>query len=188
MSGSGTNLQALIDAADESYQIAVVISDKLGVRAIERATKAGIPTDVVEWPGDRDIFTRDVCDAAAHHDVEALVFAGFMRILGTEALIRYPGRILNIHPSLLPAFPGRTPVTDTLAHGVRVTGVTVHFVDEKVDHGPIISQEAVPVDPGDTEFSLHQRIQAVEHRLYPEAVKALADGRLTIDGRAVVWS
>ena len=188
VSGSGTNLQALIDAAGDAYTIAVVISDRHGVRALERAAKADIPVDVVEWPGDRTLFTRDVCDAADHHGAAALVLAGFMRILGPEALVRFPGRIVNIHPSLLPAFPGRTPVADTLEHGVRVTGVTVHFIDERVDHGPIISQEAVSVEPDDTEFSLHQRLHAVEHRLYPEALTALAEGRLRIEGRKVVWS
>jgi len=188
VSGSGTNLQALIDRSGQDYTIGLVISDRPAVRAIERAAHAFIPWEIVEWPGDRGGFTRDVCDAADRAEVEALVLAGFMRILGAEALERFPSRVLNIHPSLLPAFPGRTPVADTLDHGVRVAGVTVHFVDERVDHGPIISQEAVGVDPDDTAFSLHQRLHEVEHRLYPEAVTALARGRLRIDGRKVIWS
>jgi phosphoribosylglycinamide formyltransferase-1 len=190
VSGSGTNLQALIDQSggDAGYSIAVVISDRPAVRALDRARNADIATDVVEWSGDRRSFTHDVCAAAAAHDAEALVLAGFMRILGPEALKRFPERVLNIHPSLLPAFPGKTPVTDTLDHGVRVTGVTVHFVDERIDHGPIISQEAVRVEPDDTEFTLHQRLHEVEHRLYPAAVTALARGRLAVDGRRVVWS
>lgn len=190
VSGSGTNLQALIDHAGDTagYSIVVVISDRPGVRALDRARSAGIPVDVIEWTGDRRAHTHAVCDAAASRDAEALVLAGFMRILGPEALRRFPDRVVNIHPSLLPAFPGRTPVTDTLDHGVRVSGVTVHFVDERVDHGPIISQEAVPVEPDDTEFTLHQRLHEVEHRLYPEAVSALATGRLRIDGRRVIWS
>jgi phosphoribosylglycinamide formyltransferase-1 len=190
VSGSGTNLQALIDhsGGDAGYSIAVVISDRPAVRALDRARNADIATDVVEWSGDRRSFTHDVCAAAAAHDAEALVLAGFMRILGPEALKRFPERVLNIHPSLLPAFSGKTPVTDTLDHGVRVTGVTVHFVDERIDHGPIISQEAVRVEPDDTEFTLHQRLHEVEHRLYPAAVTALARGRLAVDGRRVVWS
>lgn len=190
VSGSGTNLQALIDHAgtDAGYVIVSVISDRPGVRALERARAAGIPTVVVEWHGDRRSFTRDLCDAAGEAGAEALVLAGFMRILGAEALTRFPDRILNIHPSLLPAFPGSTPVADTLEHGVRVAGVTVHFVDERVDHGPIVSQEAIAVEPDDTEFTLHQRLHEVEHRLYPEAVAALAQGRLKVQGRRVVWS
>ncbi len=190
VSGSGTNLQALIDHAggESGYELCVVISDRPGARALDRARTAGIPTRVIEWSGDRRGHTHDLCDAAARVGAEALVLAGFMRILGPEALRRFPGRILNIHPSLLPAFPGRTPVADTLEHGVRVTGVTVHFVDERVDHGPIVSQEAVAVEPGDTEFTLHQRIHEVEHRLYPAAVAAMAQGRLRVEGRTVVWS
>ena len=189
VSGSGTNLQALIDhaGAGAGYDIAVVISDRPGVRALDRATQAGIESTVVEWGGDRRAFTTRVCAVAVDAGAEALVLAGFMRILGPEAISRFPDRVLNIHPSLLPAFPGRTPVADTLEHGVRVTGVTVHFVDERVDHGPIIAQESVAVEPDDSEFSLHQRLHAVEHRLYPEAVSALAQGRLKVEGRRVVW-
>ncbi|HVR32774.1 MAG TPA: phosphoribosylglycinamide formyltransferase [Acidimicrobiia bacterium] len=190
VSGSGTNLQALIDGADDraGYEISVVISDRPGVRALDRARDVGIPTAVVAWTGDRRTFTHAVCEAAVGADAAALVLAGFMRILGAEALRRFPDRILNIHPSLLPAFPGSTPVADTLAHGVRVTGVTVHLIDERVDHGPIVSQEAIAIDAADTEFTLHQRLHEVEHRLYPEAVSALARGRLKVEGRRVVWS
>ena len=190
VSGSGTNLQALIDHSgeDSGYVIVSVISDRPGVRALERARTAGIGATVVEWTGDRRTFTREVCDAATDAGAEALVLAGFMRILGAEALTRFPDRILNIHPSLLPAFPGSTPVADTLEHGVRVAGVTVHFVDERVDHGPIVSQEAIVVEPDDTEFTLHQRLHEIEHRLYPEAVSALGQGRLKVQGRRVVWS
>lgn len=188
VSGSGTNLQALLDRAGDDYDISVVISDRPGVRALDRARAAGVRAVVVEWTGERSGFTRQVCDAAVEHGAEALVLAGFMRILGAEALTRFPDRILNIHPSLLPAFPGSTPVADTLEHGVRVAGVTVHFVDERVDHGPIISQEAIAVQPDDTEFTLHQRLHAVEHRLYPAAVAALSQGRLAVHGRRVEWT
>lgn len=190
VSGSGTNLQALIDHAGEAsgYSIAIVVSDRHGVRALDRARSAGMPTVVVEWSGDRREFTTGVCDAAAEAGADALVLAGFMRILGPEALTRFPNRILNIHPSLLPAFPGKTPVADTLAHGVRVTGVTVHFIDERVDHGPIVSQESVMVEADDTEFTLHQRLHDLEHRLYPAAVSAMAQGRLRVEGRKVIWS
>ena len=110
-----------------------------------------------------------------------------MRILSREFVDRFPRRILNIHPSLLPSFPGAHAVELALEHGVKVTGVTVHFVDEKVDHGPIVAQRAVEVLPGDTIETLHARIQVEEHALYPEVVRALVDGRLTVDGAQVVW-
>jgi phosphoribosylglycinamide formyltransferase 1 len=189
VSGSGTNLQALIDRAgvESGFEIAVVISDRPGVRALERARASGIPQVVIGWNGDRSAFTHELCEAAEAAGAEALVLAGFMRILGAEALRRFPDRILNIHPSLLPAFPGSTPVADTLDHGVRITGVTVHFIDERIDHGPIVSQEAIEIEPDDTEFSLHQRLHELEHRMYPAAVSALAQRRLKVEGRKVVW-
>ena len=120
--------------------------------------------------------------------VEALVLAGFMRILGPEAMKRFPNRILNVHPSLLPAFPGVDAVGQALRAGVQVTGVTVHFVDERVDHGPIIAQEAVAVHAGDDEAVLHARIQATEHDLYPRVVKALVEGKVLVDNGKVIWS
>lgn len=118
---------------------------------------------------------------------QALVLAGFMRILGHEAVTRFPNRILNIHPSLLPAFPGVDAVEQALAAGVPVTGVTVHFVDERVDHGPTIAQTEVPVLPGDDHVSLHRRIQVAEHDLYPRVVRALVEGRLFVDNGKVIW-
>jgi len=116
-----------------------------------------------------------------------VVLAGFMRILTSSFIDRFPQRILNIHPSLLPAFPGAHAVENALEHGVRVTGVTVHFVDEKVDHGPIVAQVPVAVEEDDTVESLHARIQAEEHRIYPEVVQALVTGRLSVEGRRVRW-
>ncbi|MBT8197209.1 MAG: phosphoribosylglycinamide formyltransferase, partial [Acidimicrobiia bacterium] len=148
-SGSGSNLQALIDASktdtDFGAEIVVVISDQPGSRALLRATDAGIPTDVIEFDehGSRDAFTKALCDVAEDRGAEALVLAGFMRILAPAAVERFPDRILNIHPSLLPSFPGVDAIGQALAHGAKVTGVTVHFVDEEVDHGPIVAQEPV---------------------------------------------
>ncbi len=136
---------------------------------------------------DREAFTIAVCDTAEQHGAQALVLAGFMRVLAPVAMRRFPHRILNIHPSLLPSFPGSHAVEEALAHGVKVTGVTVHFVDEQVDHGPIIAQQAVAVLEGDTSDTLHSRIQVEEHRLYPEVVAAFARHRLRVDGRSVVW-
>lgn len=194
ISGSGTNLQALIDAAatDPGFgaEIVLVLSDRPRVKGLKRAEAAGIPTSVVAWRdhGDRDSFTAAVCDAVDASGAEVMVLAGFMRILGPGAVQRFPHRMINVHPALLPAFPGAHAVPQALAHGVKLTGVTVHFVDEEVDHGPIILQEAVPVEQGDTEDALHARIQKVEHRVLPQVVKALAGGKLAVRGREVIWS
>lgn len=189
-SGSGTNLQALIDAADPHVEISLLISDRPDVGALARARAAGIPSQLIRYGqfADRDAFSRAVVDAAEESEAESLVLAGFMRILAPVAIRRYRDRILNIHPSLLPAFPGAHAVAQALAYGVKVTGVTVHFVDEEVDHGPIIAQRPVPVLPGDTEETLHERIQIEEHKIYPEVVSAFAAGRVEVGGREVVWS
>jgi phosphoribosylglycinamide formyltransferase-1 len=192
VSGGGTNLQALIDAsADPEYgaEIVVVISDRPGIRGLERAERGGIPTAVVGWSdyADRESFSAAVCDAADAHGAAALILAGFMRILAPAAIKRFPHRIINTHPALLPAFPGAHAIPEALAHGVRLSGVTIHFVDEEVDHGPIILQEAVPVGPEDTEASLRARVQAVEHRVYPGVVDAFARGLISVDGRSVTW-
>ncbi len=193
ISGSGSNLQALIDAIDADPDfgaaIAVVISDRAGVKGLARADAAGIPTEIIRWSdhSDRSAFTNAVCDVADRYQAEAMILAGFMRILSADAIERFPHRILNIHPAILPAFPGAHAVEQALEHAVKVTGVTVHFVDEHVDHGPIVSQEAVNVFPDDDASSLHARLQEVEHRLYPAAVRALAHGRLYIDDRKVRW-
>jgi len=183
VSGSGSNLQAIIDAAEQpgyAAEIVVVISDRPDVKALDRALTAGIATEVVAWSDfdSREAFSAAICDVADHHRAEALVLAGFMRVLAMIAIERFPHRIINIHPSLLPSFPGAHAVRDALAHGVTVSGVTVHYVDEEVDHGPIIYQEAVAVLPDDDEATLHTRIQEVEHRIYPGVVDALGSGAL----------
>lgn len=157
------------------------------MRALQRAEEAGIPARVTGWSGDRDAFTAAICDTVAASGAEVIVLAGFMRILGPEAIARFPDRIINIHPSLLPAFPGAHAVENALDYGVKVTGVTVHFVDEKVDHGPIIAQVPVEVRPGDDRAGLHARLQVEEHRLYPEVVAGLARGEITVQDRRVEW-
>lgn len=164
-----------------------VVSDRPGVPALTKAESAGVETTVVPWEGDRNAFTAAVCRAVEHAGAAAVVLAGFMRILGPEAIRRFPNRILNIHPSLLPSFPGADAVAQALDYGAKVTGATVHFVDEKVDHGPIIAQVPVEVAANDDEESLHRRIQMEEHRLYPEVVTALARGEITVQGRRVDW-
>lgn len=189
VSGSGTNLQALIDTPDLGGDISVVVSDRPESAALGRAASAGIQTSVVPWSdyASRAEFSRAILEVVEERTVEAVVLAGFMRVLSGELVDRFRNRILNIHPSLLPAFPGANAVEQALEHGVKVTGVTVHFVDEEVDHGPIIAQRAVPVLPGDDRASLHARIQVEEHDLYPRVVGALARGAIRVEGRRVIW-
>jgi phosphoribosylglycinamide formyltransferase-1 len=188
VSGSGTNLQAILDAADRNvYEVALVISNKADAPALERAHKAGVHAEVVD-PGaysDRVTFDLAVADRLDDAGVELVCLAGYMRILSPEFVKRFPDRILNIHPALLPAFPGGHAVHDALEWGARVTGTTVHLVDEEVDHGPIVLQEAVAIEDDDTEATLHERIKEVEHRLYPEAVRLFAQGRIEVSGRRV---
>ena len=179
ISGSGTNLQALLDNPDPAVEPAVVISDQPEAGGLIRARGAGIPAEVVPWTPDRDSATAALCEVLDRYRVEVVVLAGFMRILGSEAIRRFPDRIVNIHPSLLPSFPGGRAVAAALDHGVKVTGVTIHFVDEQVDHGPIVAQVPVEVLPGDTVESLHRRIQRAEHLLYPGVVAALCRGTLS---------
>jgi len=190
-SGNGTNLQALIDTlhvpVEVPVEIVVVVSDRRTAYALQRARRAGIPTEIVRV---QDYPTREAFDSAMSEVVEAyrvelLVLAGFMRIFQPAFVRKYAGRIVNIHPALLPSFPGMHGIRDALEYGVKVTGVTVHFVDEGMDTGPIIAQVPVFVEPDDTEESLAARIHAVEHRLYPEVVLAIAEGRVQIEGRRV---
>lgn len=191
ISGSGSNLQSLVDAQEalESYEIVVVISDRPDVQGLDRAHDADIASEVVDWNlfESRVSFSDAICDVAERHGARGLVLAGFMRILSSNAINRFTDAIINVHPSLLPAFPGAHAVENALAYGVATTGITVHFVDEQVDHGPIISQESVMVRPDDDAASLHSRIQQVEHHLLPLAVAAFAQGNLTVDGRHVRW-
>lgn len=164
-----------------------MVTDRPGVRALERAANAGVSAEVVDWSDhpDREAFTDAVAGAIARMEPDYIVLAGFMRILAASAVEQFSNRIINVHPSLLPAFKGAHAVRDALEYGVKVTGVTVHFVDEELDHGPIIRQEAVEVLPGDDEATLHGRIQQVEHRLLPEVVQSLALGQLVVVGRNV---
>ena len=188
VSGHGSNLQALLDAAAErgsGMTVVLVGADRPGAFGLERARRGGVDTAVVR-PADHpdrpsfDLALRDLV-AAARPDVVCL--AGFMRILGPAFVGAFPDRILNTHPSLLPAFRGAHAVRDALAYGVKVTGCTVHLVDEQVDHGPVLFQAAVPVEPGDDEDRLHGRIKQEEHRLLPLAVRLVAEGRVRVEGR-----
>jgi phosphoribosylglycinamide formyltransferase 1 len=194
VSGSGTNLQALLDAeasgALAPATIACVISNRPGAPALARAEAAGKPAIVVDHKVflDREGFEHDLIVQLDAHGVELVVLAGFMRVLTAHFTDRYPLRIVNTHPSLLPAFPGADAPRQAIAHGVKLSGVSVHFVDASLDGGPIIAQVAVPVLPDDDATSLHARIQQEEHILLPRVVRRLAAGLVSCQGRVVVES
>ena len=183
----GTNLQALLDDPIVGSNVALVVSDRPQAPALERARRAGIQSVVVEPSGfaNRDPYDAALVALLEDESIDVVVLAGFMRLLGPTFVDAFAGRILNVHPSLLPAFPGGTSVADALAWGVKVTGVTVHVVDEEVDHGPIVAQESLPVHPDDDREALESRVHEVEHRLLPRAVQALTEGRVKVDGRVV---
>jgi phosphoribosylglycinamide formyltransferase-1 len=190
-SGSGTNLQAIIDAIEArrlDAAIRIVISNAPGARAVDRARQHGLDTAIVnhrDWPT-REAFDAHLVDILRERAVELVILAGFDRLLSSVFVRAFPLRILNIHPALLPAFPGLHAQRQAVEYGVRVAGATVHFVDEKTDHGPIIIQAAVPAYSHDTEHTLQERILAQEHRIYPEAIQLFAQGRLRIEGRRVI--
>jgi phosphoribosylglycinamide formyltransferase-1 len=187
VSGGGTNLQALLDDPGIAPSIALVVSDRAGVRALERATArdvASVVVDPADHP-DRAGWEHALLATLREHEVDAIVSAGWMRLLGRTVLGAFPDRVLNVHPALLPSFPGMHGVRDALAYRVKVTGVTVHLVDEGTDTGPIVLQEALEIRDDDDWDSLEPRIHAVEHRLLPRAVRALLEGRLVVEGRLV---
>ncbi len=190
VSGSGTNLQALLDAEASgalAAQVRVVISNKPGVAALERAAKQAVPSVVISHRdhATREGFDRALEEALRAHDVELVVLAGFMRLLTPVFLDAFPMRVINVHPSLLPAFPGVDAQAQALAYGAKVTGCTVHFVDAGVDTGPIIAQTPVPVLDDDTVDTLRARILREEHRALVAAVNAVAQGRARVEGRRV---
>jgi phosphoribosylglycinamide formyltransferase-1 len=186
-SGAGTNLQALLDDPVVGPRIALVVSDRPDAYALRRAAERGVDSLVLDPGAFGSRAAHDEAILAALRDaaIDVVVLAGYMRIVGREIVEAFRDRIVNVHPALLPAFPGATAVADALAHGVRVTGVTVHLVDEEVDHGPILVQEAVPILDGDTIASLAERIHEVEHRVLPMAVAALLEDRVTVAGRRI---
>jgi len=191
-SGSGSNCEAIMDACARGAvpaQVVLVLSDIADAFILERARRRSIPAAFI---GQSRFKTKLEPELEAHlvallceARVELVALAGYMRVLKQPLLEAFAGRIVNIHPSLLPAFPGLKSWEQALHYGAKVAGVTVHFVNEGVDTGPIILQEAVPILPGDTAESLHQRIHAVEHKLYPEAIRLIAENRLRIVGRRV---
>jgi phosphoribosylglycinamide formyltransferase-1 len=190
VSGRGSNLQAILDAIDAGRcpaRVAVVVSDRKDAPALERARRAGIRAvhlDPRAYP-DRTVFDDAIASVLDEHEVELVCLAGYMRVLSAEFVCRYRTRILNVHPALLPAFPGLHAQRRAIEHGVKVAGATVHFVDEGVDTGPIVLQAPVPVLETDTEESLAARVLVEEHRLYSEAIRLYAEGRLELRGRRV---
>jgi len=186
-SGSGTNLQALLDDDEVGPCVVLVMSDRPDASALARARDRGVETvvfDPASYPS-RQAHDDAIARALADRAIDVVVLAGYMRIIGPQVVAAFRHRIVNVHPALLPAFPGARAVADALAYGVRVTGVTVHLVDEQVDHGPILRQEAVEVLEDDTVASLTERLHEVEHRLLPAATGDVLDGRVRIDGRRV---
>jgi len=189
-SGGGTNLQVIIDKVASGYipaNIAIVISDKADAFALERAKKAGIDTLVLnkkDFKSTED-FDKKIIEGLNKKNVGLVVLAGFMRLLGPRFIEEYRNRIINVHPALLPSFKGTRGIKDAFEHGVKVTGVTVHFVDEKLDNGPVIAQVPVEIKEGDTEEVLLERIHKEEHRILPEAIKFFVEGNLKIEGRKV---
>ena len=189
VSGEGTNLQAILDAIAKGSldaEVGVVLSNRSGVRALQRAEQAGVASECIphgQFPS-REDFDRRLVERLQAARAEWIVLAGFMRLLTPVFLEAFPSRILNIHPSLLPVFPGTKPIRDALDYGVKVTGCTVHLVDEGTDSGPIVGQQAVEVREGDDEVSLAARIHEAEHRLYVDTLIAISRGGLVLEHTA----
>lgn len=190
ISGRGSNMAALLDAMSDGRvdgEPAVVVSNVPEARGLERAAERGVPTEVVDHRvvKPREAHERAVADVLERHRTDLVCLAGYMRLLSPWFVTRFRHRVLNIHPALLPAFPGLDAQRQAVEHGVKVSGCTVHFVDEECDHGPIVLQSAVPVLEDDDEESLSSRILQSEHRLYVDAVALYCAGRLTVEGRRV---
>ena len=189
-SGSGSNAQAIIDKAAAGFldvNVCCIICNRPGAGVIERAAKAGIACVVLDHKAypDRESYDRAVVQHLQKYDARLVVLAGYMRLLSPVFLDAFSGRVINIHPALLPSFPGVHGGADALEYGVRISGCTVHFVEEKMDGGPVIIQAAVPVNPGEEVDDLMQRIHAMEHRIYPQAIQWLAQNRISVWGREV---
>jgi phosphoribosylglycinamide formyltransferase-1 len=191
LSGRGSNFEALADSVAAgripNAEIAIVISNRDGAPGIEKAKQRGIASQVIPSKGlEREAYDRQVVALLQDHKVDLICLAGYMRLLSPFFVAEFPQRILNIHPSLLPSFPGLESQRQALEYGVKFAGCTVHFVDENLDAGPIVQQAAVPVRDDDTEATLSERILAEEHRIYAEAVRIVLEGRYKIVGRRVI--
>src|SRR5450432_1737662 len=193
LSGRGSNFEALADSVAAGRipdaQVAIVIANREGAQGIDRAEARGIPTLVLPSRGlEREAYDRQVVAALREHKVDLVCLAGYMRLLSPYFVQAFPQAILNIHPSLLPSFPGLESQRQALEYGVKFAGCTVHFVDENLDAGPILLQAVVPVGDAESEQSLSERILKEEHRIYSEAVKIVLDGKFKIEGRRVLFS
>ncbi|HXW56924.1 MAG TPA: phosphoribosylglycinamide formyltransferase [Candidatus Cybelea sp.] len=191
LSGRGSNFEALADSVTSgripNAEISIVVSNREAAPGMAKARARGIPAEVIPSPGlEREAYDRLVVSALRRREVDLVCLAGYMRLLSPDFVAAFPHRILNIHPSLLPAFPGLEAQRQALEHGVKFTGCTVHFVDEKLDAGPIIVQAVVPVEDRDTVESLSERVLREEHRIYTEAVRIVLEGRYRIEGRRVL--
>lgn len=189
-SGRGSNFQSIVDAIEAgrlNARVGIALSNKKEARALERARQHHIPCRYIDPSGypDKKAYDAELLRVFKAHQVDLVILAGYMRLLTDVLINAYPHRIMNIHPSLLPAFPGLHAQRQALSYGVKVSGCTIHFVDEEMDHGPIIAQAAVPVLENDTEESLSERILHEEHRLFPQVIQSFADKRLKVDGRRV---
>ena len=192
-SGSGTNAQSMIDKAAQGVldiDIRLIAGNRPGAKVFERAEKAGIPHVCIDHKAfaDRESFDREMVAAIKASGAEYVVLAGYMRLLTSTFLQAFPGRVINIHPAILPSFPGAHGGPDAQAYGVKITGCTVHFVEELVDSGPVIIQAAVPANAGEELDDLMNRIHPLEHRIYPQALQWLAEGRLHLEGRRMLLS
>jgi phosphoribosylglycinamide formyltransferase-1 len=191
LSGRGSNFEALADSVAAgripNAEIAMVISNREGAPGIQRAESRGVRTRVIPSKGlEREAYDRQVVAVLNEHKVDLVCLAGYMRLLSPYFVAAFPNRILNIHPSLLPSFPGLESQRQALEYGVKLAGCTVHFVDENLDAGPIVLQAVVPVEDQDSEESLSARILTEEHRIYSEAVRIVLDGKFKIEGRRVL--
>jgi len=191
ISGRGSNLQAIIDASEKGEipaKVAVVVSNDPEAYGLQRAKKHNLPAVVIDNRKfkDKNTYELEMVKTLQKYEIDLVCLAGYMRIVGPVLLEHYKGRILNIHPALLPSFPGLHGQRQALDYGVKVSGATVHFVDEGCDTGPIIIQTAVPVLENDTEETLSERILEQEHKIYPQAIKLFAEGKLKMEGRKVI--
>lgn len=190
ISGGGSNLQAIIDACESkkiNAEIPIVISNNKTAYGLKRAENHGIKAiciDPIEYP-DRERYDTKILEHLREHEIDLLILAGYMRLIGKPLLPAYAGRAMNIHPSLLPAFSGTNAIKDAYDYGAKITGVTVHFVDKGMDTGPIILQESCHISDNDTVEALAEKIHSIEHRLYPEAIKLFCEGKLKLEERKV---
>lgn len=192
-SGNGSNFEAILEnwqrTRFQGGRVELLVCNNPEAYVLERAARWQVPAAIFKWGDyqDKDQYEQAILETLRNYKIDFIVLAGYMRLLGPVLLQPYQGRIVNLHPSLLPAFPGKDAIGQALEYGVKVSGITIHFVDEGMDTGPIIYQEAIPLEPEETRESLSAKIHALEHRLYPEIIKACLMGHVVLEGRRVKW-